>query len=299
MAYGSSAYRKNYARSYRRSRFGTRNTMARPYAKKATRRTRYVKRPAFAMAGYVKDIEKKYADMDWVSTDWLPQNITYETGPNTNTYNVQGVKFMSNMRTAQGAATSQNLISYVNTGASVYNRIGNKIDGKWLDLGITLEAAKSPVDQGGEQVNPEGQVVTSQYYMKTNYRIVIVKDLQANNSTNTCTWGNVFGMGPSGADGGTGQGAFAANDKLDIPNMGRYIIMKDVRCTVDADTPLKNINIGCYPGPIRYNGAGYPGLTNKGYYLVIAQDVLGGANTLAYVIPGNVRCSARLTFTDS
>ena len=81
--------------------------------------------------------------------------------------------------------------------------------------------------------------------------------------------------------------------------MGRYIIVKDVRCNVDADTPLKNINIGCYPGPIRYNGSGYPALTNKGYYLLIGQDVLGGANTLAYVIPGNVRCSARLTFTDS
>ena len=299
MAYGSSTYRKNYSRPYRRSRFGARNYIARPYAKKATRRTRYVKRPTFAMAGYVKDTEKKYSDVNMLSIAWLPQVIEYEATPGDQyTKQVQGVKFMSSMRPTNTVNTSQNLVSYVAPGASAFNRVGNKINGKWLDLGITIEAAKSPVDQSGEQVNVEGTITVSQFYMKTNYRIVIVKDLQVNNSTNTCSWADVFGSGVTGAEGGFGNGAFGASDKLDIKNMGRFIIVKDIRCNVDAVNPLKNINIGCYPGPIRFNGGESPALTNKGYYLLVAQDVLGDAKSLAYVIPGNVRCASRLTFTD-
>ena len=159
---------------------------------------------------------------------------------------------------------------------------------------MTLEAAKSPVDQNGEQVNVEGGVATAQYYMKTIYRLVLVKDMQANNPTNTVSWGNVFGAGTSGIDGTF----FGATDKLDIPNMGRFRIVKDIVVTLDADEPMKNVRMGCVPGSLRFNSANSAALTDKGYYLVIAQDVLGSANSISYVIPGNVRCGCRLTFTD-
>ena len=64
-------------------------------------------------------------------------------------------------------------------------------------MGVTLEAAKSPVQQFGEQSNPEGVVVTAEYYMKTNYRVVVVKDMQVNNNTGSISWGDVFGAGSS------------------------------------------------------------------------------------------------------
>lgn len=296
MAYGSVTYRKNYSRSYRRSRFGTRNSIARPYAKKATRRTRYVRRPAFAVSGYVKDSEKKYSDSVRVGSNWITQIIAYETVPGTpGSSVVQGVKFMSDLKGASGTNASQNLLSGIPVGAEADKRVGNKIYARWLDLGLTLEAAKSPVEQYGEQVNVEGGVATAQYYMKTNFRIVIVKDKQVNNTTNTILWGDVFGLGLNGTDSGT----FASNDKLDIPNMGRFEIVKDVRCTVDAESPLKTLQMGCVPGSIRYNSGLASSLASKGYYVLIGQDVLGTATSASFVIAGNVRVSSRLTFTDN
>lgn len=255
----------------------------------------YAQKPRFATVGYTRDIEKKYSDLSLVCANWLPQVISYEGTPGTPASAVvQGVKFMSDTRNSAGVFVGNNLVSFLSQGATATTRIGNSVNGKMLELGLTLEAAKSPVNQGGEQVNVEGTVVTAQYYMKTGYRIVIVRDTQVNNSTNTCSWADVFGMGVAGSD----SLAFGANDKLDIPNMGRFKVLSDARMTVDADTPMKNVQMKCYPGSIRYNSGTSPALTNKGYYVLIAQDVLGGASSIGFVIPGNVRIQSRLTFTD-
>jgi len=284
MAYGRrSSYGKSATGTYRRNRFSTRSIVKAPYRKK----TRYV--------AVARNVEKKYADQTMVSTAWLPETISYEATPGTPASAVvQGVKFMSQMRKATGTDGGNNLVSFVAGGSTTATRVGNKINAKWLDLGVTLEAAKSPVNQQGEQVNVEGSVGVAQYYMKTIYRLVIVKDMQANNPTNTVSWGNVFGAGTSGIDGTF----FGATDKLDIPNMGRFRIIKDITVTLDADEPMKNVRMGCYPGQLRFNSANSAALTDKGYYLVIAQDVLGTANSISFVIPGNVRCGCRLTFTD-
>lgn len=253
-------------------------------------------RPRFATVGFVRDTEKKYADESMVSITWLPEVISYHANPGTGDAPlVQGVKFMSQMRhSTRAEAVGNNLVSLVGGGSSAVGRIGNKIDAKWLDLGVTLEAAKSPVDQGGEQVNVEGAVVKASYYMKTVYRLVLVKDTQANNPTNVVTWGDVFGAGLMSNEGTY----FGASDKLNIGNMGRFRIIKDIKVTLDADDPLKNVKMGCSPGVIRFNSPNAWSLTDKGFYLVIAQDVIGTAKSISYCIPGIVRCGVRLTFTD-
>lgn len=281
---GSRNYRKPYGSMLKAAPYtGRRGTYMKPKA------------PRFAVAGYLKDTEKKYTDTILVGSSWITQIISYEAVPGTpGSAVVQGVKFMSNLKGASGTNASQNLLAGTPVGAEANKRIGNKIYARWLDLGITLEAAKSPVEQYGEQVNVEGGGGTAQYYMKTNFRIVIVKDKQVNNATNTILWGDVFGLGLDGLDSGT----FASNDKLDIPNMGRFEIVKDVRCTVDAESPLKTLQIGCVPGSIRYNSGVAGALTSKGYYVLIGQDVLGTATSASFVIAGNVRVSSRLTFTD-
>ena len=171
-----------------------------------------------------------------------------------------------------------NLVSTVATGSTATTRTGNKINAKWLDLGVTLEAAKSRVNQQGEQENVEGVVVNPAYYMKTIYRLVLVKDMQANNPTNKVEWNEVFGRGGYGHDDGT---YFGASDMLDIQNMTRFRIIKDITVTLDADDPMKNVKMGCSPGMIRYNSAGVTALTDKGFYWVVAQDVLGSANTIS------------------
>ena len=254
-------------------------------------------RPRFATVGFVRDTEKKYADESMVSVTWLPEVISYMAVPGNGAAPlVQGVKFMSQMRhSTRDDAVGNNLVSLVRAASSVTGRIGNKIDAKWLDLGVTLEAAKSPVDQGGEQWNVEGAVVKGTYYMKTAYRLVLVKDTQANNPTNSVGWDDVFGNAAVGIDGTY----FGTADKLDIANMGRFRVIKDIRVTLDADDPLKNVKMGCSPGAIRYNGSNYGALTDKGFYLVIAQDVIGTASSIGSVIPGIVRCGCRLAFTDN
>ena len=257
--------------------------------KKATYRRYYLEN---------KEVEKKYADLTMVGITWLPEAITYSANPEGPVSTaVQGVKYMSQLRrnTVDASIYKNNLVSIMSNGSTAITRTGNKINAKWLDLGVTLEAAKSPLNQQGEQVNVEGVVVNPAYYMKTIYRLVLVKDMQANNPTNTVEWNEVIGWGGSGLDDGA---YFGAADKLDIPNMGRFRIIKDITVTLDADDPLKNVKMGCSPGMIRYNSAGLNALTDKGFHLVIAQDVLGTANTIGSVIPGVVRVGCRLTFTD-
>ena len=293
--YAKSGYRKGYSSSYRRSRFGARRFGAFSLSTKRVARTRYVTR--------VNGGEKKYADQSWITYDWLPQIISYETVPGTPSSSVtQGMKFMSMIRqatvasSAVGSANNSNLVAWVAQGSTATSRVGNKVEGRWIDVGVTVEAAQSPVEQGGEQVNPEGAVTTPHYYMKTNYRIVIVKDLQVNNTTGNVTWADVFGGGSNGTEGTY----FGSSDKLDIPNMGRFRVLSDVRCTLDGDTPLKNLRMFVRNiGSIRYNAGTSPSLTDKGYYVVIAQDVVGGASTTNFVIPGKVRIGTRFCFTDA
>ena len=258
--------------------------------KKATYRRYYLEK---------KEVEKKYADLSMVSVTWLPEVISYQANPVGGGNAVQGVKYMSQFRRQIGdigQPFGTNLVSIMGAGSTAITRTGNKINAKWLDLGVTLEAAKSPLNQQGEQVNVEGVVVNPAYYMKTIYRLVLVKDMQANNPTNTVQWADVFGRGGSGLDDGT---YFGASDMLDIPNMTRFRIIKDITVTLDADDPLKNVKMGCIPGIIRYSNAGINAGTDKGFHLVIAQDVLGTANTIGSVIPGIVRLGCRLAFTDN
>jgi len=264
----------------------------RSYSKMARRATRKLK---FATVGYTRDLEKKYSDKTFVSVTWLPQVISYEETPGTPaTLKTQGIKYMSQVRQATGTGATQNLVAYLAQGSGATGRIGNKINGKWLNVGVTLEAAKSPLNQGGEQVNAMGGGgSTPAFYMKTNFRLVLVKDMQVNNSTGTVSWTDVFGTGDAGL-----ETSFGANDKLEIGNMGRFRIMSDRRVTVDGTDPLKNIQMGCAPGKIRYNGGSIGALTDKGYYLLVAQDVTGDANTIATVLPGTMRFTSRLTFTD-
>ena len=119
--------------------------------KKATYRRYYLEN---------KEVEKKYADLSLVSVTWLPEAVTYQANPEGPVSTaVQGVKYMSQFRRQIGdigQPFGTNLVSIMSNGSTAITRTGNKINAKWLDLGVTLEAAKSPLNQQGEQVNVEG-----------------------------------------------------------------------------------------------------------------------------------------------
>ena len=51
--------------------------------------------------------------------------------------------------------------------------MGNKVFGKWVTVGMTLEAATTLSDQSGEQEIDAGEMSPNEYYCKTQYRVVI------------------------------------------------------------------------------------------------------------------------------
>jgi len=289
MAYGKrSFYRKSTAGSYRRSRFGTRSITKAPYRKKTRS---YVKRPRFATVGYVRDQEKKYCDKAmYIGNGWDKRGIA-APGPGGPVF---GIKHTGGMEGWMAGGT--NLLSGIGIGSDAASRIGNKINVKYLQIGMTLQAATGPLDNGGEQENNEttSAGIPTQY-MKTNFRIVLVKDMQANNNSNLVKWDQVFGSGLGGDD----LAVVASNDFLDITNMGRFIIMKDMRITLDADDPLRSVNfIQRGIGEIRYSATGATSLTNVGYHLLVGQDTIGTAASVAKLKASPVMANTRVCFTE-
>jgi len=277
MAYGRrSSYGKSATGTYRRNRFSTRSIVKAPYRKK----TRYVKKE-----------EKKYSDKTLKVVGWAAQKVYLSgTAPSGIVF---GVKHTAG--TIVGTSAVTNLLWGVGTDAAVSGRIGNKINGKYLQVGLTLQAAVTPVEMGGESANTEVVTDPTMKYMKTNFRIVLVKDMQANNSTNVIAWEEVFGYGGAGVD----TNSLASTDFLEIGNMGRFIIMKDMRITLDADDPLKSINfIQKGIGEIRFNSSATSALTNVGYHLLVGQDTIGTAESSARMQPAPVMGNMRLCFTE-
>ena len=120
-------------------------------------------------------------------------------------------------------------------------------------------------------------MVNPAYYMKTIYRLVLVKDIQANNPTNTVQWSDVFGRGGSGLDDGT---YFGASDIFGYSKHDALSGIKDITVTLDADDPMKNVRMR--------QGVSFSDRTGR----------VRDANTIGSVIPGIIRLGCRLTFTD-
>ena len=225
-----------------------------------------------------------------ISETWAAYSITVTGGVGT----VYGVKHTAGLVWSGGVT---NLMSGVEGGSDATSRIGNKINVKYLQVGMTLQAARSAMPMGGEQENnetvgPEGAPVE---YMKTNFRIVLVKDLQANNNSNNISWDQVFGNAAAGTD----NHAMASNDMLEISNMGRFIIMKDMRMTLDAKDPLRSVNfIQRGIGEVRYSSNSSTALTNVGYHLLVGQDTFGTAVSATRLKPSPVVANTRLCFTE-
>lgn len=67
-------------------------------------------------------------------------------------------------------------------------------------------------------------------YLRTTYRVCIVRDLQVNSTATQVNWGDVF----SNLDGTAG-----VHSELNIANMGRFRILMDKLVHLDADDPQK------------------------------------------------------------
>lgn len=302
MSYGSGTYRKNYSSTYRRSRFGARNYIARPYAKKATRRTRYTNR--------MKSSEKKYMDKALISND-VDEQVT---GVNANDlgngfmYASRGWSNYDFSTPGTAISTTNDLVKSLTQGTTATTRIGNKIKVNYIKGAITLSAAKlvgpstgaSNGDMNGEALATPHTATNVWQYLRTTFRVVIVKDLQVNSADAKIDWNDVFETS-SGAVGETG----GVHAELKIASMGRFVLLSDRLIKTDAVSPQETIRFmvpGSEVGNVRYNGPSGAALTDKGIYVIWSAYVTGVVNTTQTASSGMIKpgvtMHSRLAFTD-
>ena len=261
-----------------------------------------VLRPRFAMSGYRRNVEKKYWDKTYQSnsSETLAGNAV--GGQSTN----NGVTYISNTwgsytfgKKEAPVTTSNDIFKGLNTGTNARTRIGNKVKPVYVKGAFTFTAALTVTsetqNQNGEAwvFENAGGATTNRQYLRTTYRMMIVKDMQVNSVDTQITWAQVMD---------TNNLQAGVHSELNVDNMGRFIILEDKLFTVDGNNPQKTVPYsvsGAKIGSIRYNGPSETALTDKGLYVIWAAFVMGSSTTLSSAIelPSPVGHS-RLCFTD-
>lgn len=269
MAYGFRSRSKGSSSSYRR-RFGG-------FGRFASAKARG-RRVAFTRRGFIKKSgEKKYFDKTYQSN--VTEQFTGNTAALAPNPTSKGVTYFSNQwgtytfgsQASSTATVSNNMLNSLETGVTARTRIGNKIKMNYAKGAFTFTAAnvnEQVADQNGEAVAYESNTSTSDY-LRTTFRMVIVKDLQVNSGDVQVTWAQVFDT--------TGMQA-GVHSELNVDNMGRFIVLEDKMFTLDGQNPQKTVPFmvrGSSIGSIRYNGPTWSAVTDKGLYVVWAAFVMG------------------------
>nr|WCR62220.1 MAG: replication associated protein [ssDNA virus sp.] len=315
-------YRSGQGAGSFRSRSGV--TTRRNYTPiKKMQGNRYVKKfsPKFATVGYNRDVEKKYVDRGLIG-------IVDEqrTGPFSTTVHQSGWMWMSKSTNAYdfsspsgsgGGTLSNNLLRGVDQGTTATSRIGNVIRGRSLKGAITLNSAKiigpssgaTSADMNGEAVATNANATHIWQYLRTTWRVVIVKDLQVNSSDLSIQWSDVFETNNTV---NATMGEFGGiHSELKIANMGRFRIISDTLHKTDAKEPQKTFKYAVSAstlGNIRYNGPTNNALTDKGIYVIYAAYTGEAPITSTYNVPEaqwsdgivvpTLTMHSRLCFTD-
>ena len=122
-------------------------------------------------------------------------------------------------------------------------------------------------------------------YLRTSWRVVIVKDTQSNSTDPQITWDQVFTSGVVK----TNEEVGGINSELNIGNMGRFIILSDQYVELSAENPqcvMKFFIAGSKIGSVRYNGPSDNALTDKGVYVIAANQTTGAYNAAGANYPG-------------
>ena len=254
--------------------------------------------------GYKKSIEKKYNDRA-IAAGFTQYGFgNAEIGPNVNAITCVGFKtngwygFNFNQPLANGVAITQNLVKGLPTGTTSTTRVGNKVKSIYMKGSILVTANQensSTDNQNGEEVVNNSN---SFQYLRTSWRIVIVKDTQSNSTDANITWDQVFSSGAVKSNEEVG----GINSELNIGNMGRFIILKDMRCELSAERPQATVPFfisGSSVGEVRYNNDTINALTDKGIYIIAANQTTGLETGGGYAKPGLCAVQSRFCFTDS
>lgn len=293
MAYGFRTTRKSSSSSYRR-RFGG-------FGRFASAKARG-RRVAFTRRGFIKKSgEKKYFDKTYQSN--VTEQFTGNTAPVGINNGSRGVTYFSNQwgtytfgsQASSTATVSNNMLNSLETGVTARTRIGNKVKMNYAKGAFTFTAANltdtAVIGQNGEALAYESNL--RQDYLRTTFRMAIVKDLQVNSDDVQVTWAQVFDT--------TGMQA-GVHSELNVDNMGRFIVLEDKMFTLDGQNPQKTVPFmirGNSMGSIRYNGPTWQALTDKGLYVVWAAFVMGVMVTATSMITlASPVGHSRVCFTD-
>ena len=150
--------------------------------------------------------------------------------------------FNFNQPLANGVAITQDLLKGIGTGTSTTTRVGNKVKSIYIKGSITLTANQensgaSSDDQGGEEV--VNNTANGLQYLRTSWRVVIVKDTQSNSTDTNITWDQVFTSGVVK----TNEEVGGIMSELNIGNMGRFIILSDQYVELTENTHKKQLNL--------------------------------------------------------
>ena len=294
-----------YAR-FRRARksFGSRRGMRRSGGSRGSRygykKTRGRGKLKFATVGFSRNVEKKYFDKTYVASvleapTGTSAQLTTRTNGVTYISNTWGAYTFGTQIAGASPLVTNDMFKGLGTGTDARTRIGNKIKPQYLKGAFTFQAAvvntSTNKSQGGEAF-AEAAINQKWDYLRTTYRMVIVKDLQVNSTDAQITWPQVFDT--------TGTQA-GVHSELNVDNMGRFIVLEDKIFTLDSDSPQKTCPFmvsGSAIGPVRYNGPGGAALTDKGVAIIFAAFVSGYGSVLGDIeMPGPVG-NSRLCFTD-
>ena len=294
-----------YAR-FRRARksFGSRRGMRRSGGSRGSRygykKTKGRGKLRFATVGFSRNVEKKYFDKTYQSSVLEAPTgsslfITAKNNGVTYISNTWGSYTFGTQIAGVAPLVNNDMFKGLATGTDARTRIGNKIRPQYLKGSFTFQAAVVDTtvskSQGGEAF-AEAAANPKLDYLRTTYRMAIVKDLQVNSTDAQITWPQVFDTN------GTQAGV---HSELNVDNMGRFIVLEDKVFTLDADNPQKTCPFmvsGSAIGPVRYNGPGGTALTDKGVAIVFAAFVYGYGTTVADIQLHGPVGNSRLCFTD-
>ena len=266
----------------------------RSYSKMARRAGRKLK---FATVGFARNVEKKYFDKTYQAN----HGEASSGGPAG--AKASGVTYISNTwgtysfgASGASAVTSNDMFKGLATGTTARTRIGNKIKVRYVKGAFTFTAAvlgdgaTAQKAQNGESL--ANAATATQSYLRTTFRMVVVKDMQVNSTDTQVTWQQVFD---------TSNLQAGVHSELNVDNMGRFVVLEDKTFTLDADNPQKTCQFqiaGSRIGNVRYNGPTGAALTDKGIYVIWAGFVMGYNGGLAPILMPSPVGHSRLCFTD-
>lgn len=166
---------------------------------------------------------------------------------------------------------------------------------------LTVRGSVSPCSQNvvevpdAEQPGAPNPNVSQQRFMRTTYRLLVIRDREGSAPNPDWRWSDVFECSGD-------VNAASPNNFLRVQNSFRFQICGDRRFVVDLDDPVKefNIPVSIRNTQLRYSGADPYDIRSGHYYILCIAEVIGIRFDASLLVDRpSTNFSVRMTYTDS